>query len=71
MQAEKTLRVIRDRSGWTVEGDRHPRSFFDRTQAIARAEIVAQDYKACEVVIADEQGNEESRRVYADGRLAS
>jgi hypothetical protein len=69
MQEEKTLRVVRDKVGWVVEGDRHPRSYADRAQAIARAEVVARESKVSLLVIADEQGQEESRQTYQDGKL--
>jgi hypothetical protein len=64
MTNSKTLRVLRDPVGWTVEGDRQPRSYVEKTRAIERAETLARQGPSSRVEILDELGEVEEERHY-------
>jgi hypothetical protein len=64
MEKMKTLRVLRDRAGWTIDGDNRPQSFLEKERAITRAEALARALPSCELLILDEKGAVQERRVY-------
>jgi hypothetical protein len=61
----KVLRVTRDAAGWTVQGDRYPRSFVEKSRAIERAVGLAQAQRPCQLVILNEDGAVEAEQSYA------
>lgn len=64
MTNAKTLRVLRDPVGWTVEGDRQPRTYAEKSRAIERAETLARQAPSSRIVILDDKGSVEEERTY-------
>jgi hypothetical protein len=65
MSETKVLRVMHDQVGWTVDGDRHPRSYLEKSQAIERARVVADTSRPCRLQILSESGEVEEESAFA------